>query len=514
MYLKMADLLSALPVELVSIIGHTSAPSDLAALLLANKTLNEHLTPTLYASVDIQHYNHAQSCIRTLSAEASTLAFGRDLAALVRFFSLRYAYSIYSKPPGVAELARRLSRAVGRMTGLQHFTLAATATCTTNVCAALARSAAPTLRSLTIAADSQSRWAHGSDVGMLRDVRTVFPELISVSLVLSKEAQWLDFFERILTPRAGHLRHLSFKVGSAPLLLSLVRNTPSWAQLQELELDVPNVPLANLPSTPNVRKLTLSSPKASDALAQLVLPSDAFPALEVLACPYQFLPTFLPEDAQPQRPIRTVRLNNACYDEVDGIGDFPLHEPYPRWEELLEVLCCLPRSAGPVTDLSFYVDWFDASVFGVDLAPYTATLERLVVMLHEDLGGESAIATFGETLFAHTPKLHTFLLSDGPMRADDFKTIFRGDPEWLEEWDKHPNALKNVAFTTGEGVWTKTDDGWQAPPRNEDSDDEGDDDEDEDEDEEDEDEDDDDEDDDDDDDDAVESDGSVVGESN
>lgn len=380
----MADLLSALPVELLSIIGRIPASSDLAALLLTNKTLNEHLTPALYASVDTQYYDHAQFCIRTLSAEPSTLVFGRDLAALVRSFSLRYEY-YNSNPKGMAKLTRRLARAVGRMTGLQHFTLAATNICTPNVCAALARSVAPTLRSLTVTAEPQSRWADGSDVGVLRDVRTVFPELTSVSLEIWQEALWLDFFERILTPRAGHLRNLSFSVWE-PLLLPLVRNTPSWAQLQELELNVSDVPFADLPSTPNVRKLTLSSSMESDALARLVLPPHAFPALEVLACPYEFLPKFLPENAQPQRPIRTVRLNKASYDEVDGIGDFSVHEPYPEWEELLEALRCLPRSAGPVTDLSFYVDWFDAGVFGEDLAPYTATLERLVVMLHQDLG--------------------------------------------------------------------------------------------------------------------------------
>lgn len=64
------------------------------------------------------------------------------------------------------------------------------------------------------------------------------------------------------------------------------------------------------------------------------------------------------------------------------------------------------------------------------------------------------------------------------MRADGFVSIVMGKLHWLEEWDKHPNALKKVAFSTDEGVWTKTDDGWQAPPRNEDSDEEDDDDED------------------------------------
>ncbi|KAL1944970.1 hypothetical protein VTO73DRAFT_2590 [Trametes versicolor] len=498
----MADLLSALPVELVSIIGCTSAPSDLAALLLANKTLNEHLTPTLYASIDIQYYNHAQFCIRTLSAEPSTLALGRDLAALVRSFSLRYEY--YGNPTGKAKLTRRLARAVGRMTGLRYFALVVDDIFTPNVCAALARSAAPTLRSLTVRADLPSRWPDGSDPGVLRDVLPVFPELTSVSLVLADESLWLDFFEKVLTPRAGHLCNLSLKFSatfSAPLLLSLVRNTLSWAQLQELELDVPDAPLAILPSTPNVRKLTLSSSIEADALAQLVLPPHAFPVLEVLACPYQLLPKFLPEDAQTPRPIRTVRLNNASYDEAGGIGDFDRYESYPQWEELLEVLRCLPRSAGPVMDLSFYVDWFDASAFGEDLAPYAATLERLVVVLRQDPGRQSAIATFGETLFARTPKLHTFLLSDAPIKADDYEFLFAGHRHthlrWLEEWDEHPNALKKVAFAT-DLVWARTEDGWQAPPRNEDSDDEGDDEEEE----------------EGEDDGAVESDGSVMVESN
>ncbi len=91
---------------------------------------------------------------------------------------------------------------------------------------------------------------------------------------------------------------------------------------------------------------------------------------------------------------------------------------------------------------------------------------------------ESAIATFGETLFAHAPRLHTFLLSDAPMKADDFSMTFprKRQLDWLEEWDEHPNALKKVAFTT-DFVWTKTEEGWQAPPINEDSGDEDDDDE-------------------------------------
>lgn len=479
----MADLF-ALPVELLCIIGRTSAHSDLATLLLASKTLNEHLTPTLYASVNIQDFSGAQFCTRTLSADPSTLAFGRDLAALVRSFSLRYRCAYLGGPPRPVKetLARRLSCAAGRMTGLRYFTLVTNLNiCTPNVCAALARSAAPTLRSLTMTTD-QPEWVDGSDAGVLRDVCTVFQELTSISLALSDKTPWFDFLERILTSGAGRLRNLSLKFTFASVVSALPRQTPVWAHLQELELELLNAPLDTLPSTPNVRKLTLSWSIRADALARLVLPPDAFPALEALTCPYQLLPKFLPEDAQTQRPIRTVRLNNASYDEAGGDGDFSYYER-PEWEELVEVLRCLPRSAGPVTDLSFYVDLLNASTFGDDLAPYTAMLERLVVVMHQDPGPvsllywrkrmgsnmvvlqPSAIATFGETLFAHAPKLHTFLLSDAPVKADDCRMSFTSSRDtqlgWLEAWDRHSNTLKKVAFAT-EFVWTKTEGGWQA----------------------------------------------------
>ncbi len=383
-YLKMADLLSALPIELLSIIGCAITSSDVAALLLVNKPLNDRLTPTLYASVDIADHNIAQDCIRTLSTAPSALAFGRDLAALVRSFSMWY-YVWFSKQPGKAKLARRLSRAVGRMTGLQHFTLSATDMCSPNVCVALVRAAGPTLRSLHIKPDDEYRWADGSDAGVLRDTRAAFPELTSIWLELAERIPWLEFFQPILTSRAGHLRKLRVALSAAPMLASpLLCSAPAWPHLQELELGVPDAPLATLPSTPNVRKLTLHWSVPAYALPQLVLPPGAFPALESLRCPYELLPVFLPAHARRQRPIRTVRLNDAYFDEAGvGNGAFSLAE-CPNWAAVLEALRCLSRSAGPVTDLSFYVSCFDAGLFGEGLAPCAATLERLLVVLGED----------------------------------------------------------------------------------------------------------------------------------
>ncbi|KAI0358055.1 hypothetical protein OH77DRAFT_1518800 [Trametes cingulata] len=80
------------------------------------------------------------------------------------------------------------------------------------------------------------------------------------------------------------------------------------------------------------------------------------------------------------------------------------------------------------------------------------------------------LATLGKTLFAHTARLHTFLLPDAPYKFNDSSTAFffawdrKKQLAWLEEWEKHAGAPRKVAFTT-EFVWRKTADGWAAPER-------------------------------------------------
>lgn len=60
-------------------------------------------------------------------------------------------------------------------------------------------------------------------------------------------------------------------------------------------------------------------------------------------------------------------------------------------------------------------------------------------------------SSFGGTLFAHAPRLHTFLLSDAPYkwRAPKMPFAFAAERDkqlsWLEEWDKHTSALESVA---------------------------------------------------------------------
>ena len=74
------------------------------------------------------------------------------------------------------------------------------------------------------------------------------------------------------------------------------------------------------------------------------------------------------------------------------------------------------------------------------------------------------LCDFGEKLFAHTPRLRAFLLSDAPTRVIDdefafFTFLWDEHKTWLEEWEKHTSVLEEVAFTT-EHSWKRMHDGW------------------------------------------------------
>ncbi|OJT14469.1 hypothetical protein TRAPUB_8969 [Trametes pubescens] len=145
---------------------------------------------------------------------------------------------------------------------------------------------------------------------------------------------------------------------------------------------------------------------------------------------------FLREGVHRQRRIRTVRLDRAYYDEPDGRASW-MPDDRHRWADVLGALSCLPYSAGLVQDLSIFVFGISSGTFGGGMVPYARTLERLLIM-YRWCGFKTAL-TFA---------------------AERDKQL-----SWLtEDWDKHTSALRKIAFTA-EFAWTKTEKGWQAPPR-------------------------------------------------
>ncbi|KAI0364554.1 hypothetical protein BV20DRAFT_974302 [Pilatotrama ljubarskyi] len=472
--------LTTLPIELLYSIGHFCTTVELCALLLVNRHFNEAFTPPLYATVHINDYMTTQRCLRTLSRDPSVISYGRDLPSLVRSFKVDLYRRDMSAGPK-AKLARRLSRALGRMTNLRHFASNNGFLCSPKIFAAMLHAAAPTLYSLELTPEEQACWADGSDPSFFDNIRPVFPELSSVTFFTwnGTPSYWLDIYKRILTDHSARLREVKVECDLRLDLPKVFRNGSAWSTLVELTLGVYDlVPLSLLPAAPNVRKLVILRRRvwnpygedASEPMTAVPLDTDTFPLLDTLECPHELLPLFLPKDTPTQRPIRTVRLDRASYDEDRLEGYYSPGSVPAEWDDVTTVLSdCLLRSAGPVTDLSFFVNSMDASRCWDKVPDYLSKVERLVILsYYQDLQNQDSIGDWDETLFAYTPKLQTLLLSDAPSKAqvgpdDDFIPASDKDlqMEWMAKWSKHSDTLKKVAFTDTI-VWMKTEDGWSA----------------------------------------------------
>ncbi|KAH9888795.1 hypothetical protein C8Q73DRAFT_166299 [Cubamyces lactineus] len=474
-----AITLSALPTELLCIIAQTSTTADFLSLLLANKEINGALTPLLYASITLKIYAVAQKCTDTLANDPTTNYDGRDLAACVRSFTVDFQhYGMFGE--WRVRFRSSLETALGRMSGLQHFTFYSAYFGTPRTFMTAMRAAASTLRTLGFRPDENVWWEDETDAHVFDDFRPEFPELTSIALTLFDDlAQpWYTFFEYLLASRSPYLRTLSISDYWQQLTLGpLLRTTAAWPALEELTLVIlnSNFSIADLPPAPNVRRLTIDTLFKAPGKARVrvpipdSIPAHLFPNLEHLTCPYQLLPAFLPQDAEMQRPIRTVRLDPPYYDPnrrakwaSSRFTDWPL----PQWADVRNGLSSLPRSTGPVVDLSFCVDGLDAKTFGSELNRTVRTLERLFIALHRDPDNVDHLGHLGETLFAQTPKLSSFVLSDVPKEAlFEWTFVFASDrnqqKNWIEEWERStgPGALREVAFTA-ECRWRKTEHGW------------------------------------------------------
>ncbi|KAI0654034.1 hypothetical protein C8Q70DRAFT_541997 [Cubamyces menziesii] len=469
-----SDTLSTLPTELLNIIARNFAKADLASLLLVNKSINDALTPLLYASITIRSYISGQKCIDVLAADPTEHFADRDMAVYVRSFTVDLKKLKYWRKGVRAAFACSLEGAISRMTGLQSFALQSMFFGTPKICIALMRGASRTLRSLSFTAETERQWPDESDVRALDGFQPELPELTTLSLKLANfiPLQFYTFFQHVLTSRSAQLHILSIYDSHNRSVGDLFPNTGAWSALEELDLSMAITPtfFDDCPPGLNVCKLTLRPSfclkEGTSTISELPssIPAHIFPNIQYLACPYQLLPAFLPVSASSRRPIRTVRLNQAYYDPHGQSVDSFTDGGGPPWSSVRGALNSLSRSAGPVVDLAFYIECFDAETFPGELVEYVRTVERLVIVLQREPLNGLGLCDFGEKLFAHTPRLRAFLLSDAPTRAIDdefafFTFLWDEHKTWLEEWEKHTGVLEEVAFTT-EHSWKKMDDGW------------------------------------------------------
>ncbi|KAI0369204.1 hypothetical protein BV20DRAFT_1053478 [Pilatotrama ljubarskyi] len=473
------DHLTTLPVELLSAIGKVANTTDLPSLLLANKHLNEVLTPTLYASITTfgQYQpglpNH--KCIRTLATDPSNLSFGRNLAILVQAFSFRchHRVPIQSTDPEAMAVSTLVSLAIGRMASLKHFSFQGPYWMLPSICAALSGAAASTLQSLRIQS-GVDRGAGPVDLRPIEGLRAAFTKLTSVGLAISRtppDVPMFDFFRHVLISSSPHLETVSL-LGPWPTSppLSDIPALPRAVNLTLLDM-APS--FASFPLTPCLRHLKIGwfPGQSNDSC---YIPPDAFPNLEAVTCSYAVLPALLPADAPKPRPIRTVLLDHVFWDHMIGTMSSRWRQfaNMPTWDEVAQALRCLSRSAGPVTILSFHARSLDTTDSWAGLGQSVRFLERLSVTISE-WGATLSYHRFGdwgETLVAQAPRLHTFSFSsiahrsDGPMALSSQNRQPDLELEWLQRWDKHTSVLKTVAFTN-HFVWRKGANGWEESPR-------------------------------------------------
>ncbi|KAI0323445.1 hypothetical protein GY45DRAFT_1332536 [Cubamyces sp. BRFM 1775] len=443
----------------------------------AATTLSALPTELLY--IITQCYAAAQKCTDTLANDPTTNYDGRDLAACVRSLTVDFQhYGMFGE--WRVRFRNSLEISLGRMSGLQHFTFYSAYFGTPRTFIPAMRAAASTLRTLGFRPEENVWWEDQTNARVFDKFRPEFPELTSIALTLFDDLAkpWYAFFEYLLASRSPYLRALSISDYWERLTLGpLLRTTTAWPMLQELAISILNssFSVADLPPAPNVRRLTIDTLFKVPGKARVrvpipdSIPAYLFPNLEYLSCPYQLLPAFLPSNAETARPIKTVRLDPPYFDPnrrvkwaTSRFTDWPL----PQWEDVRIALSCLPRSTGPVVDLSFCVDGLDAETFGGELVQVARTLERLFIALHRDPDNIDHLGNLGKILFAHTPKLSSFALSDVPKEASfEWTFVFAFDRDqqknWLQEWDRNTGsvALREVAFTA-ECKWRRAERGW------------------------------------------------------
>ncbi|KAL1943012.1 hypothetical protein VTO73DRAFT_4683 [Trametes versicolor] len=474
--------LNCLPVEILQAIGDfVQSTADVGSLVLSNKYLNDVLTPMLYSSIYLQDSVTAAMCITTLVGLPEDNFQGRDLATYVRVFSCD-CETHFVISPEAKDFYQHLKRAVSRMTGLQNLKSLNVTLFTPSLCLSLFHAAAATLQSLDVGISRSSSWIDDSDKQALLGVSPTCPSLVEVRLDLcsSPSGPFFVFLRRLLSSHQNQLHTLFLSARSLPPVRSVLRDTTGWLVLERLELEVDALSADWLPQTPMVRSLTINGDPSlvlgredpsrdntsyiiSGTRGKLYLPPTAFPRLEELVCSHGILRLFLPPNSPAPRPIRKIELDKASYwrKGLDSCPDW-----YISGESVWRALSYLPNSSAPVRELALVVQHLDMRAFVVQAGPSLKTLESLVLVTHEDPTDHAAFSRLGEDLFAHMPKLHTFILSDGPAKAmDECESFGCGEDVdrqriWLELWEAHAPALVTVAFTN-DFTWTKKQYGWE-----------------------------------------------------
>ncbi|EIW55578.1 uncharacterized protein TRAVEDRAFT_73431 [Trametes versicolor FP-101664 SS1] len=449
-------------------IGEHLGRADLCSLLLVNKLTNTTLTPTLYSDIDLVECSATLKCVKTLAAAPGTRAFSRDLPALVNAFVLHVPADDLPWDADSKLFGTTMLTCIFRMVNLRKFASPIPLPFAPTILSMVVSGSRPKLQSIQLVVPK----AKGSQLARVRPTtdHSKLPLLRTFKLDV-----WQPFdptlargIQSLLRLRANTLRALSLTTslatsGSPNIVGPLLPSDVAFTALEELEIELTALSHPSLQHTAAIRALSIpGSLMDEDEIDLHDRLHHAFPVLESLAAPNSIVSEFFPEDTRHRRPIHTLRLNGASY----GMGSLDYAGDESEWYDLEEILPLLRYSAVPIRDLSFAV--VDLPLEDLPLVvPHLVTLHRLVVVFSDDFEADAAdyLSELGQVLIAHLPELHTFLMSDMPVRVQHEDNGFEHAQDLplqrkiLAEWESYSSALRKVAFTSEFG-WEKKGDQW------------------------------------------------------
>ncbi|KAI0355258.1 hypothetical protein OH77DRAFT_355369 [Trametes cingulata] len=458
----------SLPTELLHTIMSLVRHDDLPALALANKLCNEICTPILYQAVDLYDYSAARKCLSTLTSHPSTLSFCRDLACLVRSFRLHtscHTAEPFTNDPVFDDL---LVRSVARMSNLRALECTESRECGLLVLLELLGAERLALKRIEISLVWSSLLPTEDEYEraflQLVNRRVAMPRLteLHVHAPINLSPSLATVLHRMIASSSETLRKLSVTMGNRTVLPTIVPPLSTWHSLQQLEIYADALQLPGFGHLALVKSLSIID-TVSPPPDGFVVPATHWPVLEELACFPEWVPYFLPPQAETRRPIHTIRLSYALYEHNGGSYS---PDNTPLWKDSLHALAHTRYSAVSLKHFIFQVDKLNVERFE-RMLPYLREVESIAIVI-VTCPDAANVQALGARIIARLPHLHTLLLSDtaykefGPNKAFKFARDVVLQRAWLAEYARHSSVLRHVAFTT-EFEWEKGDDGAWYP---------------------------------------------------
>ncbi|TFK87645.1 hypothetical protein K466DRAFT_599302 [Polyporus arcularius HHB13444] len=467
--------IAKLPVELSRTICEAADRRDLYSIALSGWQLNAVVTPILYSTIDLQVPHAIYACVRTLASVPARSTTSRDLAGFVETLSLRdpddwAGMSVFNDSHRFI-LGRRLADAIPRMRRLRSITCRIGFPHALQIFAMLASGALPGVNAIDIRFAGQSATTKDAEVaGASVAVGVTGLKTVKLDWTCDPPESYQMLMRSLVVANYKTLCSLAIRHGdSAEILKAVWRSIPSFPALQELDV---SPDLLTDPASPDTSSVLRLSIPEDYCWYEIELPSTAVPNLQDITCFPRHLRCFLPDDAEHRRPISAVTFNHVRYERTRSGGYYAMEDDGDvyDWWDIWSTLRPIYFSGCPLLRLGFAVR--ELRTYGLStLVPLIKDLEYLLIVAQkaeeepaERRWDEAEILALAK-VFSQMPRLHTFLLSDGLLKALPGGGPFEfAHDEGLQRralatYDQHSSSLRRVAFTT-EFEWEKREDGW------------------------------------------------------